>query len=89
MNTFEPEEEPQIFVCDYEDCQPKYKAVANIPFVIPELGIAVIDRFFNKKTDYYLKGLLHAYKHPETRVIHGMRPHEIHVLGRSLQAIYN
>lgn len=90
MTTENQEHEPQYFVCDYEDCQENHKGLANIPFVIPEIRIEYIDKLFlEKKPDYHIRAMLHIYKSPTMRVIHGWRQHEIHVLGRTIQAIYN
>lgn len=102
-NLLSPEEEEhQQFIADYEDCTPRYKHCANIPFAIPQLPLEIIDKIFLGKNvgntdavykqDYYLQGLVAFYRHPEVRIIHGSTPlhlMELNLLSRSIQSLYN
>lgn len=97
-----PEDQQQQFIADYEDCTHKYKAFADTPFVIPRLQESVIDKIMTGgqignldakyKSDYYLVGMSHLYRHKELRLIHGMsklNKIEMIALGRAIQSVYN
>jgi hypothetical protein len=89
---------PEFFTSDYENCTLQHKLFADVPFEIPELELVTIDKFFNGSenphsgkytTDNYLKGMLHLYRHPQIRTIHGFNSYDHRLLGRMIQKTYN
>lgn len=98
----ENEPDDQQFIADYENCAKEYKSFADRPFIIPQLSYETIDKIMEGGnigntsdcyvSDYYLKGILHLYKPHSVRAIHGMKINHVmdmHVLGRTIQMIYN
>ena len=85
-----PEQHPQLFISDYEDCTQAYKSFADVQFEIPELNTQQIDSIMNSSKPHVIhRGLLNLYVDSTMRVINGWNPKNKHVLGRLLQSIYN
>lgn len=98
----ETNDDQQQFIAEAENCTAEHKNFADVPFVIPQLSYQVIDKIMmggniegsedTYKKDYSIVGFLHLYAPKEVRFIHGInkiKKVDMHVLGRSIQCVFN
>jgi hypothetical protein len=96
------DEDQQQFIAELDNCTANHKGFADRPFIIPQLPYEVIDKIMmgeqignldaKYKKDYSITGFLHLYVAQEIRIIHGInkiKKMDMHVLGRTIQTVYN